>query len=306
MTNLKVSAYLALLCTLLFLVGCSTNSVKKSSAATSTSRATTAAQGAFERRLQDLSPAVWVVPNSLYEENIFLSKLKSQLMSSLYSHSGIDMVTDLKKAYQTDVCVGVMVKPGQNRYLNDKSDCKVLVAAYPLEARLQGGVPSTIAYIRQPPNYNRSFIIVPGYETTDRSWFDARFLHELYHQHQDETNQPGATANPESDEWNLEEVRAHELASQVLNQGTNGRYYQAISAVIEKRNYTDVNKIREQITYEDLKAIDQVFQPGSKEELHNRTPQYFLDIAFAIIKKNYSGAEADRRKILVYRDRHNL
>jgi hypothetical protein len=97
----------------------------------------------------------------------------------------------------------------------------------------------------------------------------------------------GALAEPNTFEWIAEEIGAHELASQVLNEGTKGKYLDIISRIVNRSESNSIVSMLISVKLEDLKDIDGLFAKPSKEELNNRLPQYYLDLSFSWLRKRF-------------------
>ncbi|MBU0743582.1 hypothetical protein KJ554_14715 [bacterium] len=113
---------------------------------------------------------------------------------------------------------------------------------------------------------------------------------------------PSAVAEPGSDLFIHEEVVMHELEADIIDKGTNGKYYQYVDNLIAslkgKKNFVD---ILEKIGVQDLRELDKI--TGAEQYgpavARNASSEYFITIGFRFIDQ-WGGGRL-KRKIEFYR-----
>ncbi len=263
----------------------------------------TSYDGISQKMILNKPQSEWAVPADMKSEDLFLIELKSSIHVGMDKYSEISEVKKLKEYYGQDLSIGVLDRnPDKSRYLDNYSTGKIVALAYPKAARVEKGVLTLIGYY--PKANGGGVISMPGFRSPDIVWFNARFLHELYHQHQHDTGQPGALAYSKTDVWVLEEVKAHEFAGKVLNAGTKGKYFDVINQIINQGEYHSVVEMLNATKLEDVQRMDNLFAPAKVEEMNNRLPQYYLDLSFSWLKLKHEGQNLEKNQITVYRSLH--
>lgn len=128
----------------------------------------------------------------------------------------------------------------------------------------------------------------------------ALFYHELGHALRDRVdNAPSAHAPAKSDLWIEEEVEMHELESAILNQGTNGQFFDLYKKIRARTKNGDMNDVIKATTTEDLNEYDQLF------EIEHAGPamssiyiaQFFLGLGFYTLDENHRNRTPKERLI---------
>lgn len=119
-------------------------------------------------------------------------------------------------------------------------------------------------------------LFIAGIEWADWSWFDAAFLHELYHAEKFQTHKASATAPAWSDLWISEEAGAHMLEAEVLNLRTQGK----LEVQLRSRVRGDtLEEFLNSLQPEDIDSVDRLFAPAGENEAGERITQYQLMFA---------------------------
>ncbi len=143
-------------------------------------------------------------------------------------------------------------------------------------------------------------VVIGGIPWTDKTWFDALLVHELYHALAHKSGKPGATSPQLSKSWTDEEMEAHFLESRVLNAGTGGKYWRALQEIVDSKvsaGAKDVASFGDKLSWSDLEKVDALFKAGGQRETGSRVAQYTLDLFRVYLEKTPGDDEAALSKI---------
>lgn len=143
-------------------------------------------------------------------------------------------------------------------------------------------------------------VIIAGAKFSDQ-WMDALIIHELEHARMDRLGAASAHAPPTSNLYIIEELRAHDIESAVLNQATGGQYVRRLRSIIDaKRNIGSLKKLQDRLTIKDFKSLDQLFGPAGEREAGLRLTQYLLDLGEIWLESRFRDEELAKQKINNY------
>jgi hypothetical protein len=148
---------------------------------------------------------------------------------------------------------------------------------------------------------NWGSLIIAALNFSDDKWYDALLAHELWHAKRHREGAASATAPMLSDIWIDEELQAHDVETKVLDARTNGAYRQRLHGIASRISARSEKHFLAKITPEDLRQLDQLFNPGIAEERNIRAAQYFINLATTWLEIKYSGEKLRQKKIGVYR-----
>ncbi len=118
-------------------------------------------------------------------------------------------------------------------------------------------------------------LVLAGVEFS-MEYFDALAAHELSHALHD--RRYGTYNEPWSDAYFAEEVAAHGVGRAVLVRSTRGAYTARITAIVERHTVATLPELAAAITEQDLRWLDELFQPAGELEAGMRCSQYSIDI----------------------------
>lgn len=144
-------------------------------------------------------------------------------------------------------------------------------------------------------------LFIAALKFTDDKWYDSILAHELWHALMHRRGNPSATAPQLSDLWVTEELDAHDLEADVLNARTRGAYRQRLEAIASRISARSTAAFLLQVQPEDLRQLDQLFNPGIPEEMDIRSAGYELNLAETWLGKNYTGDDLRKKKIEAYK-----
>jgi len=119
-------------------------------------------------------------------------------------------------------------------------------------------------------------LLVAAVEFSEQ-WFDALAAHEMSHALHDRLL--GLPSLPGSDGYLAEEASAHGVGRAVLDNATGGAYGQRVAAIVDQRPASTFAELVGSVTVNDLRWLDELFQPAGELEAGMRCTQYYLDIA---------------------------
>jgi hypothetical protein len=144
-------------------------------------------------------------------------------------------------------------------------------------------------------------LIMGALQWADSAWFDATFLHELYHAHQFQIQAPTSQAPMLSDLWVTEEIDAHNLEAEVLDLRTGGKLVKKIASKTHSGN--DLMSFMDSLQAKDIQEVDTLFSSAGVPESGTRLTEYELMFATEWLKQHgFSGDQLKTRQIQAYRE----